>query len=1179
MPITRAREVDPSRTILLRRQARTQLRRRFSAFKAMLRKAPQDSLEAFQAWYETALQRSGLMDETLWQHFIYAAFKKGVSRGYEDSKGRRGKAKEEFTSDALAATTKQTLLADRAFDEMENCLTDLENRLARVITTALLANDSKDKLAAIADGGEWRAEVIARTEMIRAHAEGQLHALHRLGHRVVGVMAEFHSTDDDLTCDECEALDGQIYELDAAHGVIPVHPLCRCAWLPAYEPDDDDGGMAMNRWVTLASGQHVVVGDDGAVTPRPKYGSTDQPYWHPGMNPTVDMVVTRDGDKGKEVLLIKRSKDSKAFPNQWALPGGFHDTNAKKGEPWKAGKETKREAAIRELKEETGVAAGVKVARVGVFQGPGRDPRDNSRAWSQSTAFRVHVPAGTPAKGADDAQAAKWVSVDQIGTLAFDHAKILAKAGITANEFDESKHARDAKGEFTSGPEHAGVEAITTARANEFLPRTKGMDKGKMLEEVAACLAPKGWKATIESGDNALVVTGKREDGAWSKARLERYHGEVTCKYEHLYTPLGDHGDNPMYAMASQMQHLAENGVDKLRFTAAKSAAHNGYYIWAKLGGDAPMPLVTRAKLLLHGINASTVQGLLAKPGGDKLWEKYGQECEMTLDLKHSKASKLISRMARQQVANAAGLHDWLADGPPGIVVNEFDESKHPRDHGKFAMADDNSTEDLERTLDVLSVHSHEFAEKLTPDEKSTLKEYSQSMYFYLNSQMRKCPPDYECLAPLMKAYKKDMDSAFEKAKPLPHPVEVARFVDVGKDMDAMLTGAESKLKAGGTFSMPSYTSTSLDAAHWEHNQDFGGAGKLKFAIKARTGVYMSHELSAHSQEAELLQSPKAKYKVAGVDRATNTIHLEEVLPTANYNPNHDEKGQFAADPAAKLAGKPEEKNYDKEDKTAITKLRGMQKAGDFLGAGRWFDEYDGIREARQDEVMKSLDFMKNEKPNVAGIMVTKFTGFDDNGHDRKGMTRTKDFVRNYLDPSIRLNKYEDPLRYLQTPINRAGYEGTTNYVYAQHADFHTFVHEMGHAIQSNNPRVHEAVVAFFNKRLGNEAPKNLTLIDPKLKNPGGSPEYGRQDDFKKLFDNDDAELKSHYVGKAYGVDAITNYKLNHRTGPFDAKDISNTEILSMGMELMVKTPVIFAKRDPEFFNLVHDVMRGKYTK
>lgn len=91
-------------------------------------------------------------------------------------------------------------------------------------------------------------------------------------------------------------------------------------------------------------------------------------YWKPSV--TADVVVVdshlapyRDDGTYINILLIKRASSSEAYPDCWALPGGFLD----KGE-------SIEECAVRELKEETGIEAKM-LAPIGVFSKPNRDPR------------------------------------------------------------------------------------------------------------------------------------------------------------------------------------------------------------------------------------------------------------------------------------------------------------------------------------------------------------------------------------------------------------------------------------------------------------------------------------------------------------------------------------------------------------------------------------------------------------------------------------------------------------------------------------------------------------------------------------------------------------------------------------------------------------------------------------
>ncbi len=83
------------------------------------------------------------------------------------------------------------------------------------------------------------------------------------------------------------------------------------------------------------------------------------------------------------------------------------------------------EAARRELKEETGLDAHGRIAFIGVFGAPRRDPR--GRTISVAHATVVHAPL-PPIRGGDDAAEAAWVALDAARGLAFDHDEILAAA-------------------------------------------------------------------------------------------------------------------------------------------------------------------------------------------------------------------------------------------------------------------------------------------------------------------------------------------------------------------------------------------------------------------------------------------------------------------------------------------------------------------------------------------------------------------------------------------------------------------------------------------------------------------------------------------------------------------------------------------------------------------------------
>lgn len=156
---------------------------------------------------------------------------------------------------------------------------------------------------------------------------------------------------------------------------------------------------------------------------------------HPGPNPTVDAVVLRTVWSGREILMIRRRRDAKAEAGKWALPGGFHDTQAAPEEPWRPGVETAEQACMRELVEETRLdvaAISDRLRFVGRFEGGGRDPRDSEEAWSRSDCFVIVLPSGfdvSAVHAADDAEAAEWFPVSGLpDDLAFDHADLIKAA-------------------------------------------------------------------------------------------------------------------------------------------------------------------------------------------------------------------------------------------------------------------------------------------------------------------------------------------------------------------------------------------------------------------------------------------------------------------------------------------------------------------------------------------------------------------------------------------------------------------------------------------------------------------------------------------------------------------------------------------------------------------------------
>jgi 8-oxo-dGTP diphosphatase len=130
-------------------------------------------------------------------------------------------------------------------------------------------------------------------------------------------------------------------------------------------------------------------------------------YPHPAV--TSDCVIFGFDGLAIKVLLIQRGIEP--YKGKWAFPGGFMQID-----------ETAEECAKRELEEETGLKAS-SVEQFYTFSDVNRDPRERVITVAHYALVRL-----SEVKGGDDAMSAKWFSMNEIPSLAFDHDRILRMA-------------------------------------------------------------------------------------------------------------------------------------------------------------------------------------------------------------------------------------------------------------------------------------------------------------------------------------------------------------------------------------------------------------------------------------------------------------------------------------------------------------------------------------------------------------------------------------------------------------------------------------------------------------------------------------------------------------------------------------------------------------------------------
>jgi hypothetical protein len=212
-----------------------------------------EQVQAFKQWLKEQLSSliEGKTQQDLWSLYIQQGYKKGAGRAFADAMASEkfqatsqeqldfyAGSREQFLRSAFAqpvSVDRVKQLAGRAFDDLKNITADMSTRMSRVLLDGLVQGQSPRKvartLAKEVDLGAKRALVISRTELIRAHAEGQLDGFDHLGIEKVGAQVEWLTSGMGVTakgnpspCEDCEELEGQTFTIAEARGMLPLHP-------------------------------------------------------------------------------------------------------------------------------------------------------------------------------------------------------------------------------------------------------------------------------------------------------------------------------------------------------------------------------------------------------------------------------------------------------------------------------------------------------------------------------------------------------------------------------------------------------------------------------------------------------------------------------------------------------------------------------------------------------------------------------------------------------------------------------------------------------------------------------------------------------------------------------------------------------------------------------------------
>jgi SPP1 gp7 family putative phage head morphogenesis protein len=209
-------------------------------------------LQAFSDWFAQQVQAKvfsvppGTPPGTPWTaKYVESAYKTGLTNSFfaarrDAVEGALTQSQEQFLRSSFnqpEALSKIQLLATRAFEELKGISANMSSEMSRILAQGMVDGTGAEDIARemserIDSLTRSRALLVARTEIINAHAEGQLDAFQELGIEELGVMAEWSTAGDDRVCPICAEFEGKVFTVEEARGMIPAHPNCRCAWIP-----------------------------------------------------------------------------------------------------------------------------------------------------------------------------------------------------------------------------------------------------------------------------------------------------------------------------------------------------------------------------------------------------------------------------------------------------------------------------------------------------------------------------------------------------------------------------------------------------------------------------------------------------------------------------------------------------------------------------------------------------------------------------------------------------------------------------------------------------------------------------------------------------------------------------------------------------------------------------------
>ena len=233
----------------------------------------QAKVDAFMEWINQLIadellevanyQQLGQASNAAWTNmYIQDAYQRGLQRARQELTGHGYDVPPLSETGGLAASMslpfhleRVGLLYARTYSDLKGITAAMDQQISKVLSQGMIDGDNprviaKKLIATLRGTGddlgitdtlgrfipaERRAEMLARTEVIRTHHAAMMQEYKNWALADVHIIAEWATAGDSRVCEKCGKLQGKRFKLEEAMNLIPLHPNCRCIALPIEE--------------------------------------------------------------------------------------------------------------------------------------------------------------------------------------------------------------------------------------------------------------------------------------------------------------------------------------------------------------------------------------------------------------------------------------------------------------------------------------------------------------------------------------------------------------------------------------------------------------------------------------------------------------------------------------------------------------------------------------------------------------------------------------------------------------------------------------------------------------------------------------------------------------------------------------------------------------------------------